>query len=492
MMTERCMKENLGKMLENTCRTYPERVSLIYKETTVSYAELDRAVNAFANRLKALGVTRGDTVAIMIPNIPEFIVSYFAILKLGAVAVTLNVMSTSYELLYLLDNCDAKACITVPASAKRFKEIREQLPHLKHLITTDKTPGTLSIQGSLEEEATELEMPEITGDDPAVMIYTSGLTGKPLGAVLTHGNLSTQSVLLEEVLHGTPDDRGLCLIPLFHSFGATVNMLMILEAGASLVMIDQFNLENLFRAIDEQKITYIAAVPRVFLGMLLFEGADRYDLSSLRFCITGGSAIPPEYIPMFEQKFGVVLVQGYGLTEASPVCSVNRVDGVRKPASIGIPIPGIEARIVNGTGGFSTEGEPGELVIRGPNVMQGYYHNEAATAEVIRDGWLHTGDLARIDDEGYIFIEGLKKRMIITSGFNVYPTEIENTLRMHPAVSEARVIGKEDLMRGEIVKALIVKQEGATADEKDIMKHCRKYLSSYKSPREVEFVERLD
>jgi len=486
------MQENLGKMLEDTCRAHPERVSLIYKDTTVSYAALEKAVNAFANRLKALGVTRGDTVAIMLPNIPEFIVSYFAILKIGAVAVTINTMSTPHELLYLLDNCDATACITVPASAKRFKEIRQGLPHLAHLITTDKTPGNLSIDGSLEEESPELDLPEITGDDPAVMIYTSGLTGRPLGAVLTHGNLSTQSILLEEVLNGTPDDRGLCLIPLFHSFGAVANMLIILEAGASLVMIDRFNLEALFKAIEQEKVTYIAAVPRVFLGMLLFEGADRYDISSLRFCITGGSAMPSEYIPMFEKKFGVMLAQGYGLTEASPVCSVNRIDGVRKPASIGIPIPGIEAQIFDEAGSRLGAGEVGELVIRGPNVMQGYYHNEEATAGVIQGGWLRTGDLARIDTEGYIFLEGLKKRMIITSGFNVYPTEIENTLRMHPAVSDARVIGKEDLMRGEIVKALIVRKGEADVSEKEIMKHCRKYLSSYKSPREVEFVERLD
>ncbi len=486
------MEENLGKMLEDTRTACPGRVSLIYKGTTVSYADLDRAVNAFGNRLKSCDVNKGDRVAIMLPNIPEFIVSYFAILKLGAIAVTINVMSTPYELLYLLDNCDAKVCITVPASAKRFTEIRERLPRFEHLITTDEIPGNLSIDGSLENEAGEFEMPEITGDDPAVMIYTAGLTGRPLGAVLTHRNLATQSTLLEEILYGTPDDRGLALIPLFHSFGATVNMLMILKTGASVVMLDQFNLETIFRAIDEQKVTYVAAVPRVFLGMLLFEGADRYDLSSLRFCITGGSAMPPEYIPMFEEKFGVMLVQGYGLTEASPVCSVNRIDATQRIGSIGTPIPGVEAHIMNGTGSLLSPGEVGELVIRGSNVMKGYHRDEQATAEVIREEWLHTGDLAHIDEEGYIFLEGRKKRMIITSGFNVYPTEVEDVLKMHPAVGDTHVTGKDDLMRGEIVKALIVKKEGASVTEKDIMKHCRTYLSSYKSPREVEFVEGLD
>ncbi|MBW2631421.1 MAG: AMP-binding protein [Deltaproteobacteria bacterium] len=486
------MEQNLGKMLEYTCSKYPDRVSLIYKDKNISYAQLDRAVNAFGNRLKALGMAKGDKVAMMLPNIPEFIISYFAILKLGAVAVTINTLSTPYELLYLLDNCDARAFITIPSSAKRFEEIREKLPLCEHLITTDDSHGNLSINGSMEMDVSEFDVPEITGDDPAVMIYTSGLTGKPLGAVLTHRNLSTQAPLLEDVCYGTADDRGLCLIPLFHSFGATVNMLMMLKIGASVVMIDQFNLENIFKAIEEKKVTYIAAVPRVFLGMLLFEGADNYDIGSLRFCITGGSAIPPEYMPMFEKKFGVTLAQGYGLTEASPVCSVSRIDGVQKPGSIGLPMPGVEAKVLDETGAALPAGDTGELLVRGPNIMKGYYKDKKATAEVIKNGWLHTGDLARIDEEGHIFLEGLKKRMIITSGFNVYPVEVENVLRMHPAVSDTRVTGKEDLMRGEIVRALVIKKQAVSVSEKDIMKHCRKYLSSYKSPREVEFVEEFN
>ncbi|MBN2538628.1 MAG: AMP-binding protein [Deltaproteobacteria bacterium] len=486
------MKQNLREMLEYTCSRYPDRTSLIYNEKNISYAELGRAVNAFGNRLKMLGIAKGDKVAMMLPNIPEFIISYFALLKLGAVAVTIHTLSTSHELLYLLDNCDAKAFITIPSSVKRFEEIREKLPQCEHLITTEDSHETLSILGSMEMNAFELDITEITGDDPAAMIYTSGLTGKPLGAVLTHRNLSTQSYLLEDICNGTVDDRGLCLIPLFHSFGATANMLMSLKTGASVVMIDQFNLENIFKTIEEKKITYIAAVPRVFLGMLLFDGASNYDTGSLRFCVTGGSAMPPEYMPMFEKKFGVTLVQGYGLTEASPVCSVSRIDGTQKPGSIGLPIPGVEAKVLDETGSPLSAGGIGELLIRGPNVMKGYYKNEKATAEVIQNGWLHTGDLARIDEEGYIFLEGRLKRMIITSGFNVYPAEVENILRMHPAVRDARAAGKDDLMRGEIVKALVIKSTDSSIGEKDIMKHCRNYLSSYKCPREVEFVETFD
>ncbi|MEA2014735.1 MAG: AMP-binding protein [Thermodesulfobacteriota bacterium] len=487
------MEHTLGAMLEDTSRRYPDRISLLYKDRSVSYAGLNRAVNIFGNRLLKLGVTKGDKVAIMLPNTPDFVISYFAILKIGAVAVTINTMSTSHELLYLLDNCDARAFITIPSSAKRFEAIRETLPLCEHLITTDDPLDDPSITEPVEMNTFNLDMPKIDLNDPAVMIYTSGLTGKPLGAVLTHHNLSsTQSTLLEDVCHGSADDRGLCLIPLFHSFGATSNMLMVLKAGASVVMIDHFNLENIFKTIEAKKVTYIAAVPRVFLGMLLFEGADNYDTGSLRFCVTGGSAMPPEYMPMFEKKFGITLVQGYGLTEASPVCSVSRIDGTQKPGSIGLPIPGVETKVVDETGSPLSADGIGELLIRGLNVMKGYYKNPTATADVIKNGWLHTGDLARIDEDGHIFLEGRMKRMIITSGFNVYPAEIENVLRMHPEVKDARVTGRKDLMRGEIVRALVTKTPGASVNDKDLMKHCREYLSSYKTPREIEFVEKIN
>jgi len=226
--------------------------------------------------------------------------------------------------------------------------------------------------------------------------------------------------------------------------------------------------------------------------MLLQEGADSFDVSSLKFCVTGGSTMPPAYMPQFEKKFKVRLREGYGLTEASPVCSVTRLEMVQKPGSIGIPIPGLEARIVDDGERDLARGEIGELIVRGPNVMEGYYKDAAATALVLRNGWLHTGDLALIDSDGHIFLKGRKKRMIITSGFNVYPREVEIVLNMHPIVQDSKVIGKSDLMRGEIVKALVVKKEGATADDKAILKHCRTYLSSYKIPREIEFVDRLN
>jgi long-chain acyl-CoA synthetase len=226
--------------------------------------------------------------------------------------------------------------------------------------------------------------------------------------------------------------------------------------------------------------------------MLLHEGAGDFNISSLKYCVTGGSAMPPAYMPQFEKRFKVRLREGYGLTEASPVCSVTTLNMEQKPGSIGVPIPGVEARIVDDGDRDLARGEIGELIVRGPNVMKGYYRDNDATALVIRNGWLHTGDLALIDAGGHIFLKGRKKRMIITSGFNVYPREVEMVLNMHSAVQDSKVIGKSDLMRGEVVKALVVKKEGASADEKAILKHCRTYLSSYKIPREIEFVDRLN
>jgi len=329
------------------------------------------------------------------------------------------------------------------------------------------------------------------GSDPAVIIYTSGLTGQPVGAVLTHDNLLNQSFLLQVVCGTTDQDRGLAVIPFFHSFGAVVNMLCVVRVGASVVIMDGFSVEGIFKAIEQEKITFIAAVPRLFIGMVMQPEDKNFDLSSLKLCISGGAAMPLEFFPRFEARFGIKIMEGYGLTEASPVCAFTRPAGVHKPGSIGPVVPNVEARVVDDAGRDLPTGGIGELVIRGSNVMQGYYHDEAATAAVIRNGWLYTGDLARIDEEGFIFLTGLKKRMIITSGFNVYPREVELVLNLHPAVQASLALGKPNLLRGEVVKALIVKNPDIEVDNKELVRHCRKYLSSYKVPRDIEFVERL-
>ncbi|MBN1828502.1 MAG: AMP-binding protein, partial [Deltaproteobacteria bacterium] len=312
--------------------------------------------------------------------------------------------------------------------------------------------------------------------------------GRPLGAVLTHGNLCTQALLFESICQGRHDDIGLAVIPLFHAFGAATNMLGPLSLGASVVMMETFSVDGIFRAIEKEKITYISAVPRLYLAMFMHQGAETRDVSSLRLCMTGGASIPTEFISMFREKFNVKLAEGYGLTEASPVVSFSRLEMTQKPGSVGTPAPGVDVKVVDDDGSELPAGQVGELIVRGPNVMKGYFNEPEATAEVLKGEWLYTGDLARLDDEGYIFLAGLKKRLIITSGFNVYPAEVESILLRHPAVKDAKVVGSPDFMRGEIVKAIVVKREGFSLDDTELIRYCRTYLAPFKTPREVEFV----
>lgn len=487
------MAISLGHMLEESRRQFPAHLALLQEETSLTYADLDRAVNSLGNRMREAGLQKGDNIALMLPNGIEFVVSYFAIQKIGAVAVTLNVSSTAYELRHLLGNSEARGLITTTLMAQKLTEIKNDIPLCTFLLLHDEqNPPQSPFRMAMEAGPFTLEMPEMKGADPAVIIYTSGLTGQPVGAVLTQNNLLGQSYLLKVCCGATDRDRGLAVIPLFHSFGAVVNMLCVIRMGASVVLMDSFSVDAIFQAIEREKITFIAAVPRLFLGMVMQAKGKEFDLSSLKLCISGGAAMPTEFFPRFEARFGIKIMEGYGLTEASPVCAFTRPAGKHKPGSIGPVVPDVEAKVVDDDGRELPPGMTGELLIRGSNVMQGYYHDAAATAAVIRDGWLYTGDLARIDGDGYIFLTGLKKRMIITSGFNVYPREVEIVLNLHPAVQTSLALGKPNLLRGEVVKALVVKHPDKDVEARELVWHCRQYLSSYKVPREIEFVARLD
>lgn len=485
-----CTTINLIQLLEDSVQRYAERPVLIAGDRRISYGQLHSTVQNVAASLKKKGVTKGDKVAVMLPNIPEFVYCYFAILQLGAVAVPLNTSSTPHELLYLLNNSDAKIFISQIAAERKYQEIREQLLTCHSFYAVDAEEVISAINGRSAGDGNAVRA-SIDPGDPAEMIYTAGLTGKPLGAVLTHHNLCSQLNMIQPIFRRQPSDVGLCLIPLFHSFGSTVNMLNVVQAGCSTVMMDRLTMDGLFSTIEREKITYICAVPRLFIGMVFYEKAAKYDVSSLKLCVTGGSAMPAEFIPIFEQKFAVRILEGYGLTEAAPACSFNRIECAAKPGSIGSALTGIDIKIVDDAGQELPRNQIGELIVRGENVMKGYYKDDAATASVIKNGWLHTGDLGRMDDDNYIFLTGRKKRMIITSGFNVYPREVETVLNLHPAVKDARVVGKEDLMRGEVVKAEVVLREGLHPDDKEIIRHCKIFLSPYKVPREVEFVSSL-
>jgi len=282
---------HLGRMFEESCGRFAGHVALIHNDRTITYRELNASVNAISNQLHRMGIEKGNQVALMLPNCPEFVISYFAILKTGASVVTLNVQSTPHELKHLLGNSDAKALITTGAMSRRYEEIRDELPLCRDVLITDQPEE--AFQQALSQGPFDFTMPDIHSDDPAVMIYTAGLTGKPLGAVLTHRNLTSQSRLLKNVYGGSEEYVSLAVIPLYHTFGTSVNLLGCIYAGASVVLMDRFTLEGIFQAIERNKVTFIAAVPRLFLGMLFMEGAKKYDTGSLDFCITGGSKMPP-------------------------------------------------------------------------------------------------------------------------------------------------------------------------------------------------------
>ena len=482
---------NLIQLLRDSVQKYGDRTALISDKQYITYSQLNRAINNVAGIIKQAGIGKGDKVALMLPNIPEFVYSYFGALKNGAAVIPLSTSSTSFELTYLLNNSDSKILITQASLIKKYQDAKDKLLSCHKVIAVDSLNQNGELFADADNDDSSFCSVKINPEDPAVIIYTAGLTGKPLGALLTHRNLCEELSMIQPIFRRGKEDVGLCLIPLFHSFGATVNMLNVIQVGCSTVMMDRLTMDGLFGAIEREKITYIAAVPRLYLGMILYEKASKYDLSSLKICVTGGSAMPPDFIPVFEQKFNVRILEGYGLTEASPACSFNRIESVAKPGSIGTPLPGIDIKIVDESGRELPRNEIGELIIRGGNVMKGYYKDEAASASVIKDGWLYTGDLGRMDEENYIFLTGLKKRMIIISGFNVYPREVEAVLNMHPAVQGSRVLGKPDLMRGELVKAEIVLKEGYAPDDKEIIRYCKVYLSNYKVPREIEFVRTL-
>jgi len=483
---------NLARLIEDAAQNYADKPAFISDNQRINYGQLNRSINAVAHLLKQTGIEKGDKVALMLPNIPEFVYCYFGAVKLGAVAVTLNTSSTANELSYFLENSDARVLITVESARKRYEGIKDRLSNCKNLITIDSADQDAPFKKVLADGPFSDPSTDIDTQDPAVMIYTAGLTGKPLGAVLTHENLYAQSELLISIVKRTAEDKGLSLIPLFHAFGATANMLAVIRCGCSAVMMEGLTMSSLFNVIEKEKITFICAVPRLFLGMMYFDDAAKYDVSSLQVCVTGGSAMPAHLLSEFKKQFGAEILEGYGLTEAGPVCSFTRVGMTPKPGSIGIANPDTVIKIVDETGNELPRGEIGELIVRGKNVMQGYYKDEAATAAVIKDGWLYTSDLGRMDEDDYIFLTGRKKRMIITSGFNVYPKEVENVLNLHPAVLASRVFGKENLIRGEIVAASIVKKDGMEVSDREIMKHCRIYLSAYKVPRKVEFVTKLE
>jgi long-chain acyl-CoA synthetase len=480
------MSENLARILTDTAAQHGDRTAFKLDDVELSYAALDESSARIAALLKSKGVQPGDRVGLMLPNVPYFPAVYYGILRAGGTVVPMNVLLKGREVTYYLEDPGAKLVFAWHGFAEAAEEGAGHAGAECILVT----PGEFE-QLVLAHEP-DPELAERSGDDTAVILYTSGTTGQPKGAELTHSNLHRNA---QTVLGFTEFDSSSVLLgalPLFHSFGQTCTMNTAVCCGATVTMLPRFDAEKALEIIERDRVTVFQGVPTMYNGLLHAERADSTDASCLRICMSGGAAIPVELIRAFEDKFGCAILEGYGLSETSPVASFNQPDKPRKAGSIGTPIEGVEMAVWDDDGNPLPQGEVGEIVIRGHNIMKGYWERPDATAAAIDDdGWFRTGDMAKVDEDGYFFIVDRKKDLIIRGGYNVYPREVEEVLYEHPAVQEAAVVGVPDEALGEEVGAAVVlcKGESLTADE--LRAWVKEQVAAYKYPRKIWFLDEL-
>ncbi|NTW97221.1 MAG: long-chain fatty acid--CoA ligase [Oscillochloris sp.] len=490
---------NLALLLEQSARRNPGKIALILDDYKLRYAEVNGAANKVANALVQMGVQPGDKVAIMLPNTPHFPICYYGILKAGATVVPLNVLLKHNEVQYHLEDSDSVALIAFEgflgeaAQGFRGAEGCHNLVVVQVPGSTNPLPeGATSFNQIMAEQSPAFDTVQTSPGDTAVILYTSGTTGRPKGAELSHFNMFFNAMVgVEKLLMVKEDEIGLAVLPLFHSFGQTCVMNALLYVGGTITMLPRFEPVKAMEIIQRDKVTYFAGVPTMYFYLLNHPETSKYDFSTLRLCVSGGSAMPVEVMLTFNAKHNVTILEGYGLSETSPVASFNHLDRPTKPGSIGTPIWGVEMRAVDPQGNSVPAGELGEIVVRGHNIMKGYYKRPEATSESIRKGWFYTGDLAKVDADGYFFIVDRVKDMIIRGGFNVYPREIEEVLYGHPAVAEVAVIGVPDPALGEEVKAVVAFKPGQTATEQELIDYCKERLAAYKYPRSVEVRDTL-
>ncbi|HEX6027276.1 MAG TPA: long-chain fatty acid--CoA ligase [Solirubrobacter sp.] len=480
------MPTSLASLLTETARAHGDRPALKLDDTVVNYAVLNEGATRIAGLLKEKGVQPGDRVAVMLPNVPYFGIVYYGILRAGGIVVPMNVLLKGREVGFYLSDSGAKLLF----AWYDFGDAATEGASAAGTETILVKPGEFDqlVMGAPRAE----EDVERAGDDTAVILYTSGTTGTPKGAELTHDNLRENCTATGRTLIDISErDVVLGALPLFHSFGQTCGLNASVAHGACLTLIPRFDPVKALEIIARDKVTILEGVPTMYHAMLNAPNRDQADTSSLRVCVSGGSAMPVEVMKAFEQAFDCIILEGYGLSETSPVASFNHPDRERKPGSIGTPIVGVEMKVVDDDDNEVSQGEVGEIVIRGHNVMKGYWNRPDATAEVMRGGWFHTGDMAKVDEDGYFFIVDRKKDMIIRGGYNVYPREVEEVLYEHPAVSEAAVVGVPDETLGEEVGAAVVLKPGAEATADDIRAFVKERVAAYKYPRKIWFPDEL-
>lgn len=482
---------NFVESLEKTVERFPDKTVLIWEGKETTYSQLLRDVNRFGNALKALGIGPGDRVALMMNNRPEFVVTYYGTCKIGATIVLVNTLLKKDEIIFILKDSGSTALVANENGAREFLAAKAELPAIKHLICADPVEGAAGFEDFIADQPEELEVYQAEPDDVPEIKYTSGTTGNPKGVMHTHRNITLFARTLIDLNQVTPDDRTLLFLPMYHGFGDMCVLHPALLNGGSIVLQDPLDLNRILADIERYKCTALPAVPGVFYLLNNFPDADKYDTSSLRFCAGGGQSMPREVIEEFEKKFGCVILEGYGLTESTAGTSTNRLDKPRKVGSVGLPLDCVELKIVDDEGNEVPVGEPGEIIIRSDLNMKGYLNRPEETTEVLKDGWLYTGDIGKLDEDGYLYIVDRKKEMIITSGENIYPSEVEKIISQHPAVGLVAVVGAPDPRRGEIPKAIISLKPGAFLTEEELIEWCKERMAFFKAPKIVEFRESL-
>jgi long-chain acyl-CoA synthetase len=487
-MTSRTMNSvtNLAKNLADTSSTHAGRVAVRVDDAAMTYQALDEASARVAGLLHERGLKRGDRVGIMMPNVAEVPVVYYGALRAGVVVVPMNPLLKAREVAYYLGDSGTRLIFAWHTFADQARSGAEQAEATSIVVDEVSFPDLLA------SAAPDYQVADRDDEDTAVILYTSGTTGHPKGAELTHGNLRSNTDLARaDLVQAQQGDVIFGGLPLFHVFGQTFALNVAVASGACLTLLPRFDAKHALRIIAGHRVTVFEGVPTMYVALL--HEADRadYDTSSLRTCISGGAALPVEVLRAFEKAFGVPVLEGYGLSETSPAASFNHPDRERRPGSIGTPVRDVQMRVVDDEDHEVPQGEVGEIVIRGPNVMKGYWQRPAATAQAIRDGWFHSGDLARVDEDGYFYIVDRKKDLIIRGGYNVYPREIEEVLYEHPAVAEAAVIGLPHPALGEEVGAAVVLKPGAGISAEELRDHAKSQVAAYKYPRHVWFVDAL-
>jgi long-chain acyl-CoA synthetase len=477
---------NLAHNLSTTAEKHGERPAVRLDDLVLSYDQLLDGARRVTGLLQSHGVGPGDRVGLVLPNVPAFPVLFYGALAAGAVVVPMNPLLKAREVQYYLEDSGASIVFAWHAMA-------DEAGKAAQTVGIDCVPvDPADFTDLLAQQEPVDAVAEREDDDTVVLLYTSGTTGQPKGAELTHANLATNaSMSAETLVELTPDDVVMGCLPLFHCFGLTCGLNASVYAGSCLTLIPRFDARKALEVIGRDRVTVFEGVPTMYAGMLHVEDADSFDVSSLRTCISGGSAMPVEVMKNFEKAFGCMVLEGYGLSETSPVASFNQPDKERKPGSIGVPVRGVELKLVDGDGNDVPTGEVGEIAIRGENVMKGYWGRPDATKEAIPDGWFRSGDMARQDEDGYYFIVDRKKDLIIRGGYNVYPREVEEALYEHPAVAEVAVIGIPHDDLGEEVGAAVALKNGEQATEDELRDFAKERLAAYKYPRHLWLVDEL-